>query len=84
MAFCYVDLPGRDVSEQALLTETRLTAMGAEVHAASMRRARTGGRSTGSSPIRVSRLGGLHYLVNNAGIAMDGALWRMSDEPGTR
>jgi 3-oxoacyl-[acyl-carrier protein] reductase len=25
------------------------------------------------------RLGGLHYLVNNAGIAQDGALWRMSD-----
>ena len=27
-----------------------------------------------------ARLGGLHFLVNNAGIAHDGALWRMSDE----
>jgi 3-oxoacyl-[acyl-carrier protein] reductase len=28
----------------------------------------------------VEELGGLHYLVNNAGIGRDGALWRMSDE----
>ncbi len=27
-----------------------------------------------------AELGGLHYLVNNAGIAHDGALWRLSDE----
>lgn len=26
------------------------------------------------------RLGGLHILVNNAGVGRDGALWRMSDE----
>lgn len=26
------------------------------------------------------RLGGLHVLVNNAGVGRDGALWRMSDE----
>ena len=28
----------------------------------------------------VEHLGGLHLLVNNAGIGRDGALWRMSDE----
>ena len=28
----------------------------------------------------VERLGGLHLLVNNAGIGRDGALWRMADE----
>jgi 3-oxoacyl-[acyl-carrier protein] reductase len=28
----------------------------------------------------VEELGGLHYLVNNAGIGRDGALWRMPDE----
>jgi 3-oxoacyl-[acyl-carrier protein] reductase len=28
----------------------------------------------------VEELGGLHYLVNNAGIGRDGALWRMADE----
>ena len=32
-AFCFVNLPGRDVSEQALLTETALAAMGVGVHA---------------------------------------------------
>ena len=28
----------------------------------------------------MERLGGLHFLVNNAGIARDRALWRLSDE----
>ena len=28
----------------------------------------------------VEELGGLHYLINNAGIGRDGALWRMADE----
>lgn len=28
----------------------------------------------------VEELGGVHYLVNNAGIGRDGALWRMADE----
>ena len=28
----------------------------------------------------MQRFGGVHFLVNNAGIAIDGALWRMSDE----
>jgi 3-oxoacyl-[acyl-carrier protein] reductase len=28
----------------------------------------------------IQSLGGLHYLVNNAGIARDRALWRLSDE----
>ena len=31
VAFCFVNMPGRDVSEQALLTEAALTAMGARV-----------------------------------------------------
>jgi NAD(P)-dependent dehydrogenase (short-subunit alcohol dehydrogenase family) len=33
VAFCFVNMPGRDVTEQALLTETALTAMGVGVHA---------------------------------------------------
>jgi 3-oxoacyl-[acyl-carrier protein] reductase len=28
----------------------------------------------------VEELGGIHFLVNNAGIGRDGALWRMADE----
>ena len=79
VAFCYVNMPGRDVSEQALLTETSIGAMGVGVHAA---------RCDVRDPKQVdqfvveavARLGGLHFLVNNAGIAHDGALWRLADE----
>ena len=79
VAFCYVNLPGRDVSEQALLTETTISSFGVRVHAT---------RCDVRDPVQVdrfladtrSRLGGLHFLINNAGIAHDGALWRMSDE----
>ncbi len=79
VAFCYVNLPGRDVSEQALLTETLLGAMGVQVYAA-----RCDVRDPGAVSLffaeTAARLGGLHFLVNNAGIAHDGALWRLSDE----
>ena len=79
VAFCYVNLPGRDVSEQALLTETTISSFGVRVHA---------NRCDVRDPAQVdrfladtrARLGGLHFLINNAGIAHDGALWRMSDE----
>lgn len=79
VAFCYVNLPGRDVSEQALLTETTITSLGVRVLA---------NRCDVRDPVQVdrffadtrSRLGGLHFLINNAGIAHDGALWRMSDD----
>lgn len=79
VAFCYVDLPGRDVTAQALLTETACTAMGGEVFAA-----RCDVRDRASVErffaATVERFGTVHFLVNNAGIAMDGALWRMTDE----
>ncbi len=79
VAFCFVDLPGRDVTEQALLTETACTAMGAEVYAA---RCDVRDRSQVERFLAdtVQRFGTVHYLVNNAGIAMDGALWRMTDD----
>ena len=78
MAFCFVNMPGRDVSEQALLTETALAAMGVGVYAArcdvrdrdAVERFVTGDQA---------KLGGVHFLVNNAGIANDGALWRLSE-----
>lgn len=79
VAFCYVDLPGRDVTAQALLTETACTAMGGEIFAA-----RCDVRDRASVERfftdTVERFGTVHFLVNNAGIAMDGALWRMTDE----
>jgi 3-oxoacyl-[acyl-carrier protein] reductase len=78
VAFCFVALPGRDVVEQALLTETALAAMGVGVHAS-----RCDVRDRGEVERFVTevkqKLGGVHFLVNNAGIASDGALWRLSE-----
>jgi 3-oxoacyl-[acyl-carrier protein] reductase len=72
-------MPGRDVSEQAVLTETTLSAMGVKVYAA-----RCDVRDREAVEQFVSqtdeKLGGVHFLVNNAGIASDGALWRLSEE----
>ena len=79
VAFCFLDLPDRDVAEQALLAETTLAGMGVPVYAV-----RCDVRDSAQVDRFISRakdrLGGLHYLVNNAGIALDGALWHMSDE----
>jgi 3-oxoacyl-[acyl-carrier protein] reductase len=79
VAFCFVNMPGRDVSEQALLAETALTAMGVGVHAC-----RCDVRDRDAVVLFIQdvkqKLGGVHFLVNNAGIASDGALWRLSEE----
>jgi 3-oxoacyl-[acyl-carrier protein] reductase len=79
VGFCFVNMPGRDVSEQALLTETALTAMGIQVHA---QKCDVRDRAAVEDFVREAkqRLGGVHFLVNNAGIANDGALWRLSQE----
>ena len=79
VAFCYVNMPGRDVSEQALLTETTLSAMGVDVFAArcDVRERAAVDRFIGDTK---ARFGTVHFLVNNAGIANDGALWRLTDE----
>lgn len=79
IAFNYLDLPGRDVAEQALLTETAIKALGVGVYSA---------RCDVRHPDQVERfvtesrerLGGIHYLVNNAGVTHDGALWRLADD----
>ncbi|HUL70771.1 MAG TPA: SDR family NAD(P)-dependent oxidoreductase [Gemmatimonadales bacterium] len=79
LAFCFVELPGRAVTEQALLTETACSALGANVHAA---RCDVRDRNAVDRFVQdvKARFGTVHILVNNAGIAMDGALWRLSDE----
>ena len=79
VAFCFVHMPGRDVSEQALLTETALAAMGIQVYA---QRCDVRDRSAVEHFVNETkqRLGGVHFLINNAGIANDGALWRLSQE----
>ena len=79
VAFCFVNMPGRDVSEQALLTETAISAMGVGVLAArcDVRDRQAVDRFIAEAR---SKFGTVHYLVNNAGIASDGALWRLSDD----
>lgn len=77
VAFCFVGMPGRDVREMALLTETTLAAMGVGVYADTCDvRDRD---AVEAFVARVAdRFGTVHYLINNAGIANDGALWRLS------
>ncbi len=79
VAFCWFEMDGRDVEASALLTETALGSMGVEVYAArcDVRDREHVERFIGD--VR-QRLGGVHYLVNNAGIAHDGALWRLSSD----
>jgi len=79
VAFCFKELPGRDISEMALLTETSLLAMGVKVFAARCDVRDRAGVETFIAKTK-EQLGGIHFLVNNAGIGMDGALWRLSDE----
>lgn len=78
VAICFVNMPGRDVTEQALLTEAALTAMGVGVYAA---RCDVRDRLAVEQFVDETRqkLGGVHFLINNAGIASDGALWRLSE-----
>jgi 3-oxoacyl-[acyl-carrier protein] reductase len=79
VAINYVDLPDRDVAAQALLTETAIRAHGVPVYCA-----RCDVRSRDDVEKFVTtvreRLGGIHYLVNNAGVTHDGALWRLTTE----
>jgi 3-oxoacyl-[acyl-carrier protein] reductase len=79
VAFNFVNLPGRDVSAQALLTETAIKAHGVGVYSAQcdVRHAEAVERFVGEAR---ERLGGVHMLVNNAGVTHDGALWRLTPE----
>lgn len=76
VAFCFVDLPGRDMRETALLTETTVAAMGVGVFAeiCDVRDREAVARFMYET---CDRFETVHYLVNNAGIALDGALWRL-------
>ncbi|MCZ6760834.1 MAG: 3-oxoacyl-ACP reductase FabG [Gemmatimonadetes bacterium] len=79
VAVNYIQLPGRDIAAQALLTETELRSFGVKVFCSEcdVRDSEDVERFVSSAK---AELGGLHFLVNNAGIARDGALWRLSTE----
>ena len=79
VAINYVDLPDRDVAAQALLTETAIRALGVPVYCARCDVRDHAEVEKFVTAVR-ERLGGVHYLVNNAGVAHDGALWRLSPE----
>jgi 3-oxoacyl-[acyl-carrier protein] reductase len=79
VAFNYIELPGRDVSAQALLTETTLLGYGVNVYSAycDVRDLADLERFVAAAH---AELGGPHYVVCNAGIHHDGALWRLSED----
>jgi len=79
VAINYVDLPDRDVAAQALLTETAIRALGVPVYCARCDVRDRDEVERFVTSVR-ERLGGVHYLVNNAGVTHDGALWRLSSE----
>lgn len=78
VAFCWVPMPGRDIESMALLTEAALGHGGAEAFS---RRCDVRRRDEVERLIAdvTDRWGTVHFLVNNAGIAHDGALWRLSE-----
>jgi len=79
VAINFLELPGRDIGAQALLTETALKAFGVKVYCESCD-VRRHDQVEQFIHAAQAELGGIHYLVNNAGIARDGALWRLTAE----
>lgn len=80
VAFNYHTYDGsRELDEEAERTAREIAQMEVRVHCE-----RCDVRDSGSVKRFVAgvqeRLGGIHILVNNAGIARDRALWRLSDE----
>ena len=77
VAFCWYEMDGREVEANALLTETTLSSMGVEVYAS-----RCDVRDRNQVDRFITdvhdRFGGVHDLINNAGISHDGALWRLT------
>jgi 3-oxoacyl-[acyl-carrier protein] reductase len=75
VAFNYVELPGRDVAVQAAMTEAILKSLNVPVYCD---RCDVRDLEEVERFVRAAQqaIGGVHILVNNAGISRDGALWR--------
>src|SRR5512142_1924616 len=67
IAFNYVNLPGRDVSAQARLTETAIKALGVAVFSEQCDVRQADQVEHFVTETR-ERLGGVHVLINNAGV----------------
>jgi 3-oxoacyl-[acyl-carrier protein] reductase len=78
VAFNYVDLPGRDVSVQAAMTEAILKSLNVAVFCD---RCDVRHRPEVEKFVKAAKdaIGGVHILVNNAGISRDAALWKTDD-----
>ena len=78
VAFNYVELPGRDVAVQAAMTEAVLRSLNVPVFCdrCDVRDMKEVERFVAAAK---TALGGVHILVNNAGISRDAALWRTDD-----
>jgi 3-oxoacyl-[acyl-carrier protein] reductase len=75
VAFNYVELPGRDVAVQAAMTEAVLRSLNVPVFCdrCDVRSLEEVDRFVQAAK---NALGGVHILVNNAGISRDAALWK--------
>lgn len=78
VAFNYVELPGRDVAVQAAMTEAVLKSLNVAVYCdrCDVRNAAEVERFVKAAK---EAIGGVHILVNNAGISRDAALWKTDD-----
>lgn len=78
IAFNYLELPGRDVAVQAAMTEAFLKSLNVPVYCdrCDVRDMKETERFVKAAQ---GAVGGVHVLINNAGISRDGALWRTDD-----
>lgn len=78
VAFNYVELPGRDVAVQAAMTEAVLKSLNVPVYCdrCDVRRLEDVEKFVKAAK---EAIGGIHILVNNAGISRDAALWKTDD-----
>ena len=79
IAFNYIELPQRDISAQALLTETTLRSCGVEVYSEHCDVRDSQAVNTFVSRA-VTELGGVHFLVNNASTFTQSGLGEVTSE----
>lgn len=79
VAFNWFDLPGRSIAEEAVRTEQELQQL--EVKVVAGRVDVRDPRAVASFIELVERtLGGVHYLINAAGVHRSAPLWKLTDE----